>query len=259
MLDQKENTSQQYSLTRFLASKQERPSSAAGNFLPQEAIVTKKYATTASSVSQPSSSRSSTADDDQSNEITAEYLKSLTGFDELHLVSEAELQVDNRTQSVHLLSGFIPNVVHLRLSRSNVNSIREFGTNFTSLRVLWLSASNLNSLSGIHQLGEHLRELFLAFNHIKDVSPLCFGGLKHLEVLDLEGNMITDGKPAIQELISMKNLPCLKSLNLAGNPFVGTDSPGIDDEEESEADNFSQFQFYHKLFLDRLKRSKTSL
>src|SRR3989338_10989681 len=128
-------------------------------------------------------------DDLYKDEITPEYLRAITGFEELHLVAEAELTVDSKTQSVHLLPALLPNVVHLRLSRSNVSSLRELGTSFTSLRVLWLSASGVSSLSGIQHIGEHLRELFLAFNHIKDVSPLCAAGnLKQLEVLDLEGN-----------------------------------------------------------------------
>ena len=281
---QKENQEEgeNYSLSKYLKSSptdplQQKSSTTLTNNSNNTTFNVARYAipklgTTSSSAaannSRPSSSLSATTTDyynenDTDEEITAEYLKAITGFDELHLVSDVELKVNNKTQSIHLLSSLLPNVVHLRLSRSCISSIRELGTTFTSLRVLWLSACNLTSLNGIQHIGSHLRELFFAFNNIKDVSPLCLGGLNHLEVLDLEGNLIDDGESAIKDLISLSNLPCLKCLNLVGNPFISSsssvdvDQKEQEEEDEDEEDDDIEYtrhtHQYHKMVLRRIK------
>ena len=162
------------------------------------------------------------AADDHDSELTPEFLRAVTGFSDLSLVSEAELTVDSASQSVSMLSALLPNVLHLNLSRSRVASLRDLGTGFTSLRVLWLSASGLGSVAGAHCIGEHLCELYLAFNSVRDVAPLS--GLAALQVLDLEGNLVTDGEAAAAALVS-PHLPALRVLTLTGNPFLNTGGP----------------------------------
>ena len=62
---------------------------------------------------------------------------------------------------------------------SHVPSVRDLGTSFSRLRVLWLSRSGVRELDGISSFSSVV-ELYLSFNDITDLSPL--GGCDRLEV-----------------------------------------------------------------------------
>ena len=61
--------------------------------------------------------------------------------------------------------------------------VRDLGTSLAGVTVLWLPRCRLRDLDGLPALTQ-LRELYLAFNEVADVSLVTM--LASLEVLDLE-------------------------------------------------------------------------
>jgi Leucine-rich repeat (LRR) protein len=111
-------------------------------------------------------------------------LKALTGVNDLKKVEYLEMIVDTSETSLGNFGIYLPNLKQLKLNGSHVPRIRDLGTSLVHLRVLWLSRSGLADLDGIPALN-NLRELYLAYNEIVDISPCSM--LEHLECLDLEG------------------------------------------------------------------------
>jgi len=61
---------------------------------------------------------------------------------------------------------------------------RDLGSCLTNVRVLWMARCATSDLDGIASL-TNLRELYLAYNDIVDISPCTL--LEHIQTLDLEG------------------------------------------------------------------------
>lgn len=80
------------------------------------------------------------------------------------------------TQSYYIHRAFI-------LHRAFLFS-RDLGSSFPVLRVLWMARCNLEDLDGVTAMNS-LKELYLAYNDITDLSPLSM--MDGLEVIDLEG------------------------------------------------------------------------
>ena len=96
---------------------------------------------------------------------------------------------DTSDNSLGDLGQRLPSLRQLRPSGSNISTLRDLGTGLSKLRVLWLARSSLRELEGISAFG-CLREAYLAFNEIEDLSPLM--NAEKLQVLDLEANAISD-------------------------------------------------------------------
>lgn len=77
----------------------------------------------------------------------------------------------------------------LHLSNSIVPSIRDIGTSFKRLKVLWISRCGLKDIGGLVAF-EKLEELYASFNHVDDLYDLTY--LNSLKILDLEGNDVSD-------------------------------------------------------------------
>eukprot|EP00043_Microstomoeca_roanoka_P016968 m.175951 g.175951 ORF g.175951 m.175951 type:complete len:658 (+) comp16552_c11_seq2:447-2420(+) len=144
--------------------------------------------------------------------VTADSLKEASGTDDLNSVEYIELQADTSESSLARLGQLLPNLRELKLSASNITSIRDLGTALGNLEILWMPKCNLHDLNGVSMLSS-LKELYLSFNNISECSPLSM--LENVQVLDLEGNLIAD--QAQVEFLSL--IPCLRSLNLEGNPL----------------------------------------
>ena len=108
----------------------------------------------------------------------------MTGVNDLKKVEYLEMIVDTSETSLGNFGIYLPNLKQLKLNGSHVPRIRDLGTSLIHLRVLWLSRSSLVDLDGIPTLN-NLRELYLAYNEINDISPCSM--LENLECLDLEG------------------------------------------------------------------------
>lgn len=61
---------------------------------------------------------------------------------------------------------------------------RDLGSSFPLLRILWMPRCNLEDLDGVTAM-VNLKELYLAYNDITDLSPLSL--MTQLQILDLEG------------------------------------------------------------------------
>ena len=140
-------------------------------------------------------------------------LRRLAGKSELKDIRFLQMTVDTSEQTLGDLGVRLPNIEQLRLSNSNITTLRDLGTALGKLRVMWLARSGLQELEGIGAFGM-LAELYVAFNGISDISPLT--DMEQLQVLDLEANAIAD--PAqVQYLCDCTEL---HALTLEGNPIA---------------------------------------
>ncbi|XP_055987573.1 leucine-rich repeat-containing protein 56 [Sorex fumeus] len=146
-------------------------------------------------------------------------LKAIAQVDDLRQVSRLELCADTRQSSLGNFGVHLPNLRQLKLSGSRLGSVRDLGTSLGHLQVLWLARCGLSDLDGIGSFPA-LKELYVSYNDISDLSPLCL--LETLEVLDLEGN-------SVEELGQVRYLhlcPRLAMLTLEGNPVCLRPGPG---------------------------------
>jgi len=151
--------------------------------------------------------------------ITEEYLRLFTSKDNLDEVDFLEMQVDavSGAQQVECLGEFMPNLEQLRLNQSAVCTIRDLGTNYAQLRVLWLCRSALQDLGGITAMPV-LEELYISFNDVRDLSPLYTHDT--LQVLDVEGNQIED----FDDVASLQTVISLRELTLNSNPVCKSET-----------------------------------
>ncbi|KAI8851207.1 hypothetical protein BC829DRAFT_128841 [Chytridium lagenaria] len=140
-------------------------------------------------------------------------LRSLTNEENLGKVTVFETEVDVRKTSLSHLGKSLPNLQRLKLRNGYVPSIRDLGCGYDFLSVLWITRCQLTELDGIGSIGT-LKELYLSYNEVEDLSSL--GMLDCLEILDLEGNNISD----INQIDHLSLCTSLQSLTLEGNPIT---------------------------------------
>jgi len=150
--------------------------------------------------------------------VTDEYLRHHCGVDDLEEVERLEISVNCDEQPIETLGTSCPNLVELKLPDSIVGSIRDLGTGLKHLQVLWLSRTGLRELSGMSALPV-LQELYVSFNDVEDLNPLCYHDALH--VLDLEGNNVASWA----EVENLDTLPELRELTLTGNPICKASYP----------------------------------
>ncbi|KAI9355942.1 hypothetical protein DFJ73DRAFT_248853 [Zopfochytrium polystomum] len=144
-------------------------------------------------------------------------LQRLAKNDDLDAVTYFELKIDTRRTSLSSLGRLLPNLQKLKLNNGFIPSIRDIGSGYSHLTVLWMSRSQLVELDGIGSLPV-LKELYLAYNEVSDLSSI--GTMDCLEVLDLEGNLIADS----DQLENLALCSSLVNLTLEGNPVTGLQS-----------------------------------
>ena len=142
------------------------------------------------------------------------YLRDLAGVEELETATSLRIVVNTHSTSVSHLGAKLPRLLELNLSGSVLESVRDLGTAFRLLQVLWVARCGLPGLEGLAALPA-LRELYASYNDIAELQPL--DGCAELEVLDMEGNCVAD-LDALHAL-SM-GCPKLLTLSLAGNPIA---------------------------------------
>ncbi|XP_032222636.1 leucine-rich repeat-containing protein 56 isoform X2 [Nematostella vectensis] len=156
-------------------------------------------------------------------------LKSLAGVRNLEDITQLEMNVNTRENSLGNFGSMLPNLNKLKLSNSIISTVRDLGTCLTNLRMLWMCRCSLSDLDGISSLSS-LAELYLAFNDISDVSPVSM--LDNLQVLDLEGNLVDE----IAQVEFLTLCSSLKCLNLEGNPVCTAPHPDASEEELASYD-----------------------
>ncbi|XP_043438076.1 leucine-rich repeat-containing protein 56 isoform X2 [Prionailurus bengalensis] len=137
-------------------------------------------------------------------------LRALAQVDDLRLVGMLEMCVSTRESSLGNFGVHLPNLSELKLNGSCLGSVRDLGTSLGRLRVLWLARCGLTDLDGIGCFPA-LKELYVSYNNISDLSPLCL--LEQLEVLDLEGNSVE----VLEQVCYLQLCPRLATLTLEGN------------------------------------------
>ena len=138
-------------------------------------------------------------------------LRKISGKNDLNTVDSIEMVVNTSETTLGNFGQYLPNMTQLKLNDSCIPSIRDIGTSFVNLNVLWISRCRVNEIDGIASMLS-LQELYIAYNNIADLSPLSF--LENLEVLDLEGNKVSE-VDQIDYLVILSNLT---TLTLSGNP-----------------------------------------
>ncbi|XP_061677890.1 leucine-rich repeat-containing protein 56 isoform X2 [Syngnathoides biaculeatus] len=119
-----------------------------------------------------------------------ERLELLCGTKDLSRVSSLEMCVDTQENSLGNFGSYLPRLVLLRMNNSVLTSVRDLGISLSHLQVLWMSSCSLQDLDGISTLSS-LRELYLAFNKVTDLSQVQYLGLcGKLQTLTLEGNPV---------------------------------------------------------------------
>ncbi|XP_054580889.1 leucine-rich repeat-containing protein 56 [Eptesicus fuscus] len=150
--------------------------------------------------------------------LSAARLQALAQVDDLRLVSTLEMCVDTREHSLGNFGVHLPNLSQLKLNDSRLGSVRDLGTSLGRLQVLWLARCGLTDLDGIGSFLA-LKELYVSYNNVSDLSPLCL--LEQLEVLDLEGNNVED----LGQVRYLQLCPRLAMLTLEGNLVCLQPSP----------------------------------
>ena len=158
-------------------------------------------------------------DDTFEDVISPAKLRHLSGCSDLEQVLTLDLTVDTTERSLGSLGALLPNLRELRLSGSLITSVRDLGTTLRCLRVLWMSRCGLQDLDGISSIGP-IRELYLSYNEISDISPLSM--VDTLELVDIESNNVKTMEQV--EFLSM--CPNLTALNIEGNPVTCTMNEG---------------------------------
>lgn len=138
-------------------------------------------------------------------------LQEITGQDNLNAVETLEMVINTSDTTLGNFGQYLPNLKQFKLNDSSIPSVRDIGTAFSNLTVLWMSRCKLNDLDGIASMSL-LQELYVSYNNIEDLSPISF--LDSLEILDLEGNIVSDINQ-LDYLLFMNNLT---NLTLTSNP-----------------------------------------
>ena len=99
---------------------------------------------------------------------------------------------------------------------------RESLGRFKTLEVLWLNDNKLSKVKGLED-NFRLKHLYLHNNRIASLvnSSCCLKELKHLETLQLSGNMLQDLQATLKVLVKLTSL---RQLNMQGNPLTNEQS-----------------------------------
>ncbi|KAK9832934.1 hypothetical protein WJX74_002229 [Apatococcus lobatus] len=137
-------------------------------------------------------------------------LREIAGTQDLDDVQSIGLTVE-ADSDLRFVGELLPNLVQLSISRSRVQTLRDLGSTFARIQVLWITHSGLQAIEGIGSL-PCIRELYASYNKICCLEPLI--GCDALEILDLEGNCIAD----MSDLALLACCPALVVLSVADNP-----------------------------------------
>jgi len=136
------------------------------------------------------------------------YLKFLSEYldedtENIKHLKRIEIIADTTNLSLQTLGETLKELTELKLNGSIIRSIRDLGTSYKALKVLWISRVGLKDLYGLLPL-QNLEELYGSFNYVSDMSEIEYIG--KLKTLDLEANNIEDIKQLTYIPSSLKNI-----------------------------------------------------
>jgi Leucine-rich repeat (LRR) protein len=107
----------------------------------------------------------------------------------LNELQKVEIQVDTTHQSLQTVGEVLFSLQELKLNDSLIKSVRDLGTSFKNVKILYISRCKLANLAGILAF-QQLEELYASYNYVEDLYDVGF--LENLQVLDLEGNLVSE-------------------------------------------------------------------
>eukprot|EP00002_Diphylleia_rotans_P027878 TRINITY_DN5613_c0_g1_i3.p1 TRINITY_DN5613_c0_g1~~TRINITY_DN5613_c0_g1_i3.p1 ORF type:complete len:491 (+),score=84.18 TRINITY_DN5613_c0_g1_i3:114-1586(+) len=144
--------------------------------------------------------------------LSAQKLRELAGVSDLARVKQIDICVDAIEHTLGRFGDYIPNVRELKMNDSKIPTFRHLGTSLTKIEILWVARCGITDLGGISSM-PYLKELYLSYNQVQDLSPLS--GMECIEVIDLECNSIE----SIDTIGLLSTCPRLSSLILENNPI----------------------------------------
>jgi len=138
--------------------------------------------------------------------LLSEYLGE--DIEKVRNASRVEFIADTTNMSLQPFGEALESLTELKLNGSVINSIKDVGTSFKKLKVLWISRVGLKELSGLAMFPS-LEELYASYNFVSDISDIEY--LENLHTLDLEANNIAE----IMQLTYLS--PNLKHITLIEN------------------------------------------
>lgn len=150
-------------------------------------------------------------DFDEINEKMLEISLGMTK-EELSQLTKIEIKVDTTNTHMQYVGEILQSLTLLKLNDSVIPSMRDLGTSFRSIQVLYLNRWEMKTLAGLSWF-EFLKELYISYNDIDDIFDIGF--CNNLEVLDLEGNDIS----AWDNISYLAGCSKLVDLNISNNPI----------------------------------------
>ena len=149
----------------------------------------------------------------ESEFLSRSKLQEISGCDDLSKVTSLVMDINTKKTTLGNFGQYLPALKHLTLNGSFIPSVRDIGTSFHFLTVLYLCECNLSDVDGISAM-QNLEELHISHNDVVDASPVSF--LDQLKVLNAEWNQISD----IEQIDYFALMPDLVCLNLLHNPIT---------------------------------------
>ncbi|KAI3388394.1 hypothetical protein SNEBB_003754 [Seison nebaliae] len=193
----------------------------------------------------------------ESEHLLTEYLsptrlKQLTEVKDLNDVKKLELIIDMDRTSFGNFGHYMPNLKELRLTDSFITKIRNLGTQFKNLTILFMGNCGLEDLEGIGTSMPNLSEAYLPFNRIKEIGT-SLSLLDNLRILDLEDNLIED----IEEIEFLRLNKHLTSLVLRGNKCCDGLMKDWEGKKEMKLDRYRRRLFKYLPHLKQLDESSS--
>ena len=136
------------------------------------------------------------------------YLKLLSEYleedvEEIKHFKKIEIIADTTNISLQALGDTLKELIELKLNSSIIKSVRDIGTSYKSLKVLWVSRVGLKDLCGLLAF-QSLEELYASYNFVSDITDIEY--VEKLHTLDLEANSIMDIRQLTYVSSRLKNV-----------------------------------------------------
>jgi len=173
--------------------------------------------------------------------ITPDKIRKITGINNLNEIRCLELKVDSRKTSIGNIGKILPNLSQLNLNNSYFESIRNLGSSFDKLDILWACNCSINELDGISSFNS-LKKLYVNKNSITDIYSITM--LDSLETLNIESNMIAE----VEQLEYLALCSSLNNLTIRNNPITSKIKIMID--ENSAISKQNKLNAYNQIIHD---------
>ena len=167
--------------------------------------------------------------------------------EELMKLTKIEIKVDTTNTHMQYVGEVLKSLTLLKLNDSVIPSIRDLGTSFKNIKILYLNRWEMKTLAGLSWF-EFLKELYISYNDIDDLFDISYWN--NLEVLDLEGNNV----PTWDNISYLLNWSKLTDLNLSNNPISN-----YQNYQNRVKELLPQLRFLDDLHIDAINKDEVVL